>query len=148
MLDYMYRSELPAETTQIGRNIFAATTTNSSSLSVVGRMKRLSSVIAQTLDASAAGDGRKLRFLSVAAGHLREIESIDPDRLELVQDWLALDQDAESLAEIERCYARLGVKTVPGSIGLLINTDELGRFDLIYASGCSITSRPILLIFC
>jgi hypothetical protein len=75
------------------------------------------------------------RVLSVASGHLREIEWSRAARSGTVAV-TALDQDPDSLACIERDYGRYSVSTVPASIGDLIRGSlRFTDIDLAYAAG-------------
>jgi SAM-dependent methyltransferase len=75
------------------------------------------------------------RVLSVASGHLREIEWSRAARAGAVSI-TAIDQDRNSLDCIERDYGRYQVTTVPGSIGdLLRRSVRFADIDLVYAAG-------------
>jgi len=75
------------------------------------------------------------RVLSVASGHLREIEWSRAARAGAVEI-TALDQDRESLECVGRDYKRYRVGTRAASIGdLLRRSVDLPRFDLVYAAG-------------
>ena len=74
------------------------------------------------------------RILSVASGHLREAELVDLQGAAL--EWVALDQDAESLRTVATDYAHLGVRTLHQNIrSFLVGRADYGKFDLIYAAG-------------
>jgi hypothetical protein len=74
--------------------------------------------------------------LSIAAGHLREAELSAAVKRKKIGRFVALDSDAASLKEIERCYGRFGVETCPASIRqLLTQKVDLGRFDVVYSTG-------------
>lgn len=91
-------------------------------------------ILAREIDEVAAGRA-ETHVLSVACGHLREIEwsrAVRDRRVILT----ALDQDRESLAVIEREYGRYGVCTVPGTVGdVLRRAARFRDVDLVYASG-------------
>jgi extracellular factor (EF) 3-hydroxypalmitic acid methyl ester biosynthesis protein len=75
------------------------------------------------------------RVLSVASGHLREIEWSRAARAGAVSI-TAIDQDRDSLDCIDRDYGRYRVTTVPGSIGdLLRRSVRFSEIDLVYAAG-------------
>jgi SAM-dependent methyltransferase len=75
------------------------------------------------------------RVLSIASGHLREIEWSRAARSGAVTV-TALDQDGDSLACIDRDYHRYAVSTMRASIGdLLRRSVGLKDIDLAYAAG-------------
>jgi extracellular factor (EF) 3-hydroxypalmitic acid methyl ester biosynthesis protein len=75
------------------------------------------------------------RVLSVACGHLREVEWSRAVR-EGEVSITALDQDRESLDLIDREYGRYGVCTLPGTVGdVLRRSLRFRELDLVYASG-------------
>jgi len=91
---------------------------------VAGRIDRL----AERMD--------KPQVLSIAAGHLREVNLSAAARRKRLGRLVALDADPISLAEVERTYGHLGVETVPANIrSLLTGKAQLGQFDLIYSLG-------------
>ena len=96
------------------------------------RLRR--AILARELDDVAAERPGAL-VLSVACGHLREIEwsrAARDGRITVT----ALDQDRESLSVIEREYGRYGVCTVPGTVGdVLRRATRFRDLDLVYASG-------------
>jgi len=91
-------------------------------------------ILAREIDVVAA-ERRDARVLSIACGHLREVEwsrAVRDGRVSIT----ALDQDRESLAVIEHEYSRYGVCTVPGTIGdVLRRATRFRDLDLVYASG-------------
>ena len=75
------------------------------------------------------------RVLSVASGHLREIEWSRAARAGRVAI-TAIDQDRDSLECIDRDYTRYNVATMPATIGdLLRRSTKLTTFELVYAAG-------------
>jgi SAM-dependent methyltransferase len=75
------------------------------------------------------------RVLSVASGHLREIEWSRAARSGEVSI-MAIDQDRDSLECIGRDYERYRVATMPVTIGdLLRRSVRFSEFDLVYAAG-------------
>jgi len=75
------------------------------------------------------------RVLSVASGHLREIEWSRAARSGAVTV-TALDHDGDSLACIDRDYRQYAVSTMRASIGdLLRRSVRLKEIDLAYAAG-------------
>ena len=91
-------------------------------------------ILAREIDRIAAVRPRA-RVLSVASGHLREIEWSRAARAGEVTI-TAVDQDRDSLACIDRDYGRYAVATQPASIGdLLRRSVRLTDVDLAYAAG-------------
>jgi extracellular factor (EF) 3-hydroxypalmitic acid methyl ester biosynthesis protein len=93
------------------------------------------SVLAHIIDEVALQVSRP-RVLSVACGHLRELEESCAARRGAFEDFIALDQDAQSLAVVDEHYGELGVETVHDTVRSLI-TGQRGYsgFDLIYSGG-------------
>jgi hypothetical protein len=96
------------------------------------RMRR--AILAREIDAVAASRP-DARVLSVASGHLREIEWSRAVRAGAVAI-TALDQDRDSLECIDREYRRYRVETVGATIGdVLRRSLQLRSADLVYAAG-------------
>jgi SAM-dependent methyltransferase len=134
MIDYIYGREeqwtLP-EMTTLGRRIFDYTTLAPASEGVRARR----GFIADLLD-RLAFDRRLPHVLSVASGHLREASLSSAVRRRKLGRLVALDGDAASLREVERCYRFYGVETVPAKVIKLISPKfEIGQFDLVYSTG-------------
>jgi extracellular factor (EF) 3-hydroxypalmitic acid methyl ester biosynthesis protein len=90
--------------------------------------------LAREID-NVAADRPGARVLSVACGHLREIEWSRAVRNRDVSI-TALDQDRASLEVIAQDYGRYGVCTVPGTVGdVLRRATHFRDLDLVYASG-------------
>jgi hypothetical protein len=74
--------------------------------------------------------------LAIAAGHLREVELSRAVQSGALREFVALDQDENSLALVDREYSRLGVRTQPGSVRqILAGKAALGKYDFVYAAG-------------
>ncbi len=133
LLDFIYAVDegwpLPEGTSALGEAIHRITIRTEACEGVRARRE----FIAHVLD-EVSGQGRP-HVLSVAAGHLREAALCAAVRRRRLGRLVALDADAESLAEIERSYGRWGVETVRSSARRLLRPDSLGRFDLIYSTG-------------
>jgi hypothetical protein len=75
-------------------------------------------------------------ILSIAAGHLREANLSAAVRRQRIGRLVALDADAQSLAEVRACYGKFGVETVTASFRhLLTSTTWHRQFDLVYSTG-------------
>jgi len=123
---------LPATTSSLGRRMFKYIISHPTGRAVRARRD----LLARTADAIAS-TVRNPRILAVAAGHLREAQLSQAFRDGAIGEWVALDQDAESLkiaSQSDGCGAV--IQTVTASIqDLLRNRVTLGAFDLIYAAG-------------
>lgn len=93
-------------------------------------------IAAQIADVAAASP-TGASILSVACGHLREVELLSPTVLRGVREFHALDQDATSLAEVDRRYgAMAGLKTVEGSVkSILRRRTTFENLDFVYSAG-------------
>jgi len=134
LLDYIYGHEegwaLPPETTRLGQAIHDFTIRSAACEGVRTRRE----FIAQRLDEMGAAG--KPRVLSVAAGHLREAALSAAVKRRRFARFVAMDADAQSLREVERCYGRLGVEPLLATVrNLLLPSQSLGEFDLIYSTG-------------
>jgi SAM-dependent methyltransferase len=132
LMDYLYYNQLPAGADDMGRSIFPVITRAFTSMSVRYRRQLLRSLIDDTVTAA-----RQARILSVAAGHARELEGSLVANEIFDGEFVALDQDALSCAEIDRANQGRRVRTINmGVIDLLRRKDlDLGAFDLIYSAG-------------
>jgi len=91
-------------------------------------------VLAREIDAVAASRPHA-RVLSVACGHLREIEWSRAVRTGDASV-TAIDQDRDSLDVVERLYGAYPVSASPATVGdLLRRTVRFEDFDLAYAAG-------------
>jgi len=134
MMDYIYGlgEAIPAnrEATPIGRAIFQYMGTRPSAKAVRYRRQ----LIADLIDRTAARRGTSV--LALAAGHLREVECSNAVRAGKIRDYVALDQDEASLAVVDRDYAHLGVRILPGSVRQILSGKiQPGQFDFVYAAG-------------
>jgi extracellular factor (EF) 3-hydroxypalmitic acid methyl ester biosynthesis protein len=76
------------------------------------------------------------RILSIASGHMREMQVSHALRAGLAERVVAFDQDAASLAEVEATAVSKAVEIVQGSISRLIaGRHDFADFDLVYAAG-------------
>ena len=92
-------------------------------------------ILAELVDRVAATT-RNPRVLSVAAGHLREVELSTAVRRRGIGEYLAFDQDEESLKCVENNYSEFGVRVVHGSVRELLSGRQVfGDLDCAYAAG-------------
>jgi hypothetical protein len=134
MMDYIYGREEqwpPPEADPIGRQVFNFTTAAPASEGVRARR----AYIATRID-RLAEERRHPHILSIACGHLREASFSSAVRRRKTGRFIALDADAQSASEVNRCYSMYGVETVTASFrGLLRNSAGVGEFDLVYSTG-------------
>lgn len=135
LLDIIYKhpaaDAVVAAASPLGREIFDYTL--EASTSVAARERR--EILARSVDA-AADRVEGAEILAVACGHLRETELSAAHREGRLGRWVALDQDADSVAEVARANPDSAVQPMVGSVsGLMRRSYDLGAFDLVYASG-------------
>ena len=134
MMDYIYglgdAGRAAHRATPMGRAIFTHMGTRPSARAVRYRRELLASLIDRT--ASRGGS----RVFALAAGHLREVEVSRAIRERAVRDFVAMDQDDESLAVVRRDHAGLGITAVNGSVRQILGKKvNAGSFDFVYAAG-------------
>jgi Trp operon repressor len=136
MMDYLYASgkllekKFDFDLTKTGQEIMDYTLSMSPAKSVCARLKILIELLNKIVTSR-----NKARLLAVASGHLREALHIADQQLNL-EEFIAFDQDKESLAVVADDVKNVNIKTVQGSIGdILKNRISLKDFDFIYATG-------------
>ena len=114
MMDYIYGlgEAIPAarEATPLGRAIFQYMDSRPSAKAVRYRRRLLAGLIDRVAKRGNAS------VLAIAAGHLREVELSQAVQIGRLREFVALDQDENSLALVDREYSRLGIRTQPGSV--------------------------------
>lgn len=132
LLDYLYGlSDAPAGTTPLGASVFGHMMCQQGALSVRSRGEVLAELIDETAERFDSP-----RILSIACGHLREGFRSSALREGRVGEFVALDQDGESLAEVARAYTGMGVRTVNYSVrDILAGKADLEGFHFVYAAG-------------
>ncbi|WP_052518784.1 class I SAM-dependent methyltransferase [Archangium violaceum] len=133
MLDFVYEDLAPERlgTTATGVELNRFLCAQTSTASLRGRRDYLARYIDKVSEERADA-----RILSVACGHLRESRRSRAVQQRQVSEFLALDQDLQSLGVIDSELGYLGIKPVAGSVKDILR-DQL-RFedmDLVYASG-------------
>jgi len=105
-------------------------------------VRRRREILARFVD-DVAADTSNPRILAVAAGHLREARLSAAVREDAVGEYVALDQDSQSLREIADEPSCGRVTTVAASVrDLMTGRLDLGQFDGIYAAGLYDYLRP------
>jgi hypothetical protein len=134
MMDYIYglgaAAQAAREATPLGRAIFQYMGTRPSARAVRYRRQ----LIADLIDRVAARGGNSV--LALAAGHLREVACSNAVRSGKIREFVALDQDEDSLAVVRNDYTHLGIRTIEGSVRQILRGEmNPGRFDFVYAAG-------------
>jgi hypothetical protein len=135
LLDYIYAHEegwpAPADTSEMGRQIFQYTTASAACEGVRARRGFIAELLDRLVDHLP-----RPHILSIAAGHLREAALSAAVKRRKLGRFLAVDCDPQSLKEIDHCYGRFGVQTAPINIRhLLTQRQNLGMFDVVYSTG-------------
>lgn len=137
MLDLVYAAEDDyqppeiAQSTPLGHQIYRATLQAPAAQAVRNRRR----IIVEKLDEVAARVSQPSVF-SLACGHLREALHSSAVREGRIGRYVAMDQDGESLAVVERDSGPFGVEAVHGSVrDILRGRFDLGGFDFVYAAG-------------
>ena len=131
LLDYIYSQEIPIGTCALGAQIFAYSTKGQASQSVRDRV----GLLAKFID-DAAVHHPAPRILSVACGHLREAGLSTAVRERKIGEYIALDQDADSLAVIHDRHSSQGLRTIHSSIRAILSGKISFRgLHLVYAAG-------------
>lgn len=132
MMDMAYRHRPYSVTlTRLGAALHVWADQTAAIRSVVERR----TILAGEIDAVAARR-EGARVLSIACGHLREAQLSDAVQVRALAEFVALDQDAESLSVVEREQGELNVRVKRASIGRFIKAGaELGAFDFVYSAG-------------
>ena len=134
MMDMIYGlgdfAQAMRNTTHLGRAIFHYSENSPAKQGVRFRRRLVARLIDQIAERQAPS------VLAIAAGHLRELDLSVAAQTGLVREFIAFDQDEESLSVVERDYGHLGVRAVAGSVRqILARKVDLGQYDLVYAAG-------------
>ena len=132
LLDLVYADEPPSRPlSALGATLYTWAIAQPACRSVQVRRDILAGIIDRV-----AAERPNPRILSVACGHLREAQRSEAVRSGGVAEFVALDQDADSLAVVEREQRSFNVVPVRASIRrLLVDGTAYGTFDLAYAAG-------------
>lgn len=99
--------------------------------------RRRREIIAAEIDKAAARRSpERASMLSVACGHLREADLAVAFRDGSIRRFIALDQDKDSLAEVDRAYGHLGVEPMVGTVrSIIARKTVFSDLDFVYAAG-------------
>jgi extracellular factor (EF) 3-hydroxypalmitic acid methyl ester biosynthesis protein len=129
MLDYIYRPR-QLVLTEIGTAIHFLTTNVSAAKSIIWRRNHLGAEISKTVDRT-----RHARILSVASGHLRELDIVRTMVAQRDFEIVALDQDGESLQEAVNSNPDFNISPINKSISHLFKASDTEKYDMIYSAG-------------
>lgn len=136
MLDHIYGTgdgRLAPHPASVDGQIYAYTVNAAAPRAVRFRRATLARLIDETAERTGSG---KAVVVSIAAGHLREADLARSIQSRSLGRLIAIDQDAESVAVVDREYGPLGVEARVGSLRQIIaGRLPLPRCDLIYAAG-------------
>lgn len=118
-------------TDDFGTKIFHHTVNTAASRSVRERRD----YVARAID-EVCQERNSASILCAACGHLREATVSQSIQRQSFSRFVAMDQDAASLAEVMKCYGNLGVEATHMKMRSLLGNKWPGKsFDLIYAAG-------------
>ena len=129
MLDYIYRP-LSRHLTGIANVLHSATTGSSNAQSIIWRRNFLADQIIKTLKRP------EPRILSVASGHMRELDVVRVATRNRTFHLTAMDQDEASLRQCVADYPDFSISPICENVlAILRNRITLDRYDLIYSAG-------------
>lgn len=133
MLDYLYNGANQNEQiTPVGRSILNFLKDSPAGVAVRNRAEYIGHLIDKMAESKS-----KLRVLSVASGHARELK-LSNAFLNKDVSFAAIDMDKLSLDHLQNDYQGFDLELLPWSVTKLLkkeNRDFLGRFDLVYSCG-------------
>ena len=130
MLDYIYRPSL-ATLDGLALIIHKATTSLPNAKSIVWRRDLLASLIAKYMDQCSVA-----RVMSIACGHMRELDTLRVLTQKANVSFVALDQDKDSIEEAIKSYKEYSITGYTSSFtGLIKGSYKDERYDLIYSAG-------------
>jgi extracellular factor (EF) 3-hydroxypalmitic acid methyl ester biosynthesis protein len=129
MLDYIYRPGR-VELAGTAEVVHSLTTRSSPAESILWRRDRLGDEISKIVNRA-----RSARILSVASGHLRELDVVRARVNHRNFAIVALDQDRDSLQEAINSNTDFNITPVDKSISHILKGDDSSKYDLIYSAG-------------
>ncbi|MCJ2101939.1 class I SAM-dependent methyltransferase [Methylobacterium sp. E-046] len=130
MLDYIYRPTR-SSLDGIAGVIHEATTSLPNAKSILWRRDYLATLINSTMLSRETAE-----VLSVASGHMRELDRLRDITSHTNVRFTALDQDADSIAEARSTYKEYVISGQAKSFASLIRERAASkRFDLVYSAG-------------
>lgn len=129
LLDYIYRPR-PLALSDIGAVIHFMMTGASPAKSVIWRRDHLGAEISTTVRHT-----RSARILSVASGHLRELDLVRNMVGHRDFEIVAIDQDREALKEAVNSNPDFNIIPVNTSVARIFERQDGAKYDLIYSAG-------------
>ncbi len=128
---FQHSSMIFSNVSNIGKNIYDYTSNTPASKAVRYRKKYLARLIDD-----AATIKNKPNVLSLACGHVREIELSDAFRKKALGSFVGIDRDIQTIRFVKDRYPCCGITALNNSVyNILKGKCVLKDFDLIYASG-------------
>lgn len=126
-----FQPQAVQEASELGQRLYAYTAQTEVPRAVRARRRCIVERINDTVERT-----DKPHILSLACGHLPEARYITALRDGRIGRFVAMDQDKQNLATVEREFGSLGVVTLTGSVReMLKGLLPEGEFDFIYAAG-------------
>ena len=130
MLDYIYRPNAEL-LSGLAATIHGATTTLPNAKSILWRRDYLAALIDQKMRIN-----ENASVLSIASGHMRELDVLRDISPYTNVRFTALDTDAMSIAEAQSTYTEYQIKGEVKNFTYLIRAGiYLGQYDLVYSAG-------------
>ena len=135
LIDFIYRhpasSASERDTSDFGHNLFLHNIDSPAPAAVRARRHLMASYIGDLVSQRAPAD-----IMSVACGHARELELVPAGVARGIRRFVAVDQDAASLA-VAASYRAKGIPVEPvrNTIMQLMRSRTLHGFDLIFSAG-------------
>lgn len=130
MLDYIYRPSRPS-LDGVASIVHSATTSLPNAKSILWRRDYIATMIYNCMRKKECPE-----VMSVAAGHMRELDALRDMTADTNVTITALDQDSDSLREAKQTYHEFNILARPKSVtSLLRRAGSRDRFDLIYSAG-------------
>jgi extracellular factor (EF) 3-hydroxypalmitic acid methyl ester biosynthesis protein len=132
ILDYIFGYNSLEGVSDLGRALYERERHQTGCRSVRARRNLLAAKVDET-----ASRVNKPRILSVACGHLREAQVSEAVARGKIGEYVALDQDPESLAVVDREQRSHGVRPLCATVRSLLSgkTRFDQPFDFVYAAG-------------
>lgn len=139
MLDFIYRVATPStslSTTSVIGGLIHSYIIDEFAATAAVRERR--AILAKLVDSAAKARSGKINVLSLACGHLRELELSESARDAKLETWYCADQDPASLAEISSAYPMPFVRPLALTVKHVLNGDHAplgGPLHVVYAAG-------------
>jgi extracellular factor (EF) 3-hydroxypalmitic acid methyl ester biosynthesis protein len=130
MLDYIYRPDR-SSLGGLASALHEATTTLPNAKSILWRRDYLATLIENSMRKQEIS-----HVLSVASGHMRELDRLREITSLTNVKFTALDQDAASIAEAKSAYSEFIIAANVGTFASLVRKKKvIKKYDLVYSAG-------------